>query len=125
MNGLKIAVKFRAIHFEQIGYLMKTIIGFLFISLLLSGYMGVYPSSVATLSNFDSAALLIVLEDATEHIGNNIESLIAYYHDFIASSKIVYFFKSYFPHDLNPGTTVLLFFGFAGLWGYGRTWTKK
>jgi hypothetical protein len=104
---------------------MKTIIGFLFISFFLSVSMGAYPSSFTTLSNFDSAALLNMLEDAIDHIGKNIENLIAYYHDFMASSKIVYFFKSYFPHDLNPGTTVLLFFGFAGLWGYGRKWTKK
>ena len=104
---------------------MKITIGVLFISLLLSVSMGVYQTSFTTSSGFGSTTLLNVIDDAINYCEENVESLSAYYHDFMASSKIVYFFKYYLPPDHRPGTIVLLGCGFVGLWGYGRKRMKK
>jgi hypothetical protein len=107
--------------------MMKIIIGILFIGLLLSDRGGAYQPSFTTLSNFDSGMLLNLIDDAIDYCVKNVESLSAYYHDFMSSSKIVYFIKYYLPPDQRPGTIVLLGCGFVfvGVWGYGWKRMKK
>jgi len=104
---------------------MIIIIGVLFICLLLNAYAGDYLPSFISLSGFDSTTLLNVIDGTINYCKIIVESLSACYHDFMASSKIVSFFKYYLPYDQNPGTMVLLGFGFVGLWGYGRKSMKK
>jgi hypothetical protein len=101
---------------------MKITIGILLVGLVLSVSTGGHPLSFATLSGVDSTTLANVMDDAIDQCGQVIESLGDGYHDFMASSRIVYFFKSLLPPDQKPGTIVLLGCGLVGLWGYGRGW---
>lgn len=78
-----------------------------------------------SLFDFDSTVLLKEVGDAIDYCKNADGSLIAFYHDFMSSNKIVGFFKFYLPLDQKPGTIALLGCGLAGLWGYGRKRMKK
>ena len=104
---------------------MKIMIGVLLIGLLLCVSVGIYQPSFTTLSGFDSATLVNVMDDAIDYCGKAVEGSVVFYQDFMASSKIVYFFKYYLPPGQNPGTIVLLGCGFVGLWGFGRKRMKK
>lgn len=104
---------------------MKIMIGVLFIGLLLCASVGIDPSSLTSLSGFESLTLIGVIDGAIIFCGKAIESIGASYHDFMKSSTIMNFFKYYLPRDQNPGTIALLCCGFVGLWGYGRKRKKK
>jgi hypothetical protein len=101
---------------------MKKAIGILLVGLALSVSAGGFPPSLATLSSVDSATLGNVMDDAIDQCGIVIESIRDGYRDFMASSRIVYFFKSLLPPDQKPGTIALLGCGLVGLCGYGRRW---
>ncbi len=101
---------------------MKIAIGILLAGLVLGVSTGAYHPSPATLSGFDSTTLCNAMDDAIDQCGKVIESLRDGYHDFMASSRIVYFFKNLLPPDQKPGTIALLGCGLVGLWGYGRGW---
>jgi len=66
-----------------------------------------------------------MIGNAINCVMDSVESLIAFYQDFMESSKIVYFFKYYLQPGQKPGTIALLGCGFVGLWGYGRMRMKK
>ena len=101
---------------------MKITIGILLVGLALSVSAGGFPPSLATLPSVDSATLGNVMDDAIDQCGTVIESVSDGYRDFMASSRIVHFFKSLLPPDQKPGTIALLGCGLVGLWGYGRGW---
>ena len=104
---------------------MKIGIVILFICFSLSVFQGVFHPSFTSLSGFDSSTLTDVVDNGINYGGNAAESLVAIYQDFMASSKISNFFKTYIPLDQNPGTIILLSCCFVGLLGYGRKRMKK
>jgi len=104
---------------------LKSGIVILSICFLLSVSKGGYHPSFTSLSAFDSATRVNVVDDAIIYSGNAAASLVAIYQDFMDSSKIVYFFNCYLPSDRKPGVIMLLGFGLVGLAGYGRRRLKK
>jgi hypothetical protein len=106
--------------FESIGETMKFIIGILLVGLLASVSTGVYQSSSTSFHDFDSTTLVNMIDDAIMYCGNAVDSLAAVYKDFMASNRIVYFFKSSLPPELPLSTLLLLGSVLVGLAGYGR-----
>jgi len=104
---------------------LKSGIIILLICFSLSVSNGVYHPSFTSLSGFDSPTCVNVVDDAIIYCGNAADSLVAIYQDFMASSRIVYLFNSYFPTDRKPGEIMLLGCGFVGLAAYGRRRIKK
>ncbi|HLN92093.1 MAG TPA: hypothetical protein VK429_09605 [Patescibacteria group bacterium] len=104
---------------------MKIIIAVLFIGLLLSVSSGVYQSPITFFSGFDSTTPANVVDEAITYCGSAAECLVAIYHDFMASSTIMYVFNHYLPPDQNSGRIMLIGFGLVGLAGYGRRLFKK
>ena len=99
---------------------MKMSIGLVLIGLLVCVSTGRFHPAFTSLDVLDSPALMNAMDDAIGCAGTVIERLGAIYHDFVASSGIVYFFKNTLLPDQTPGTIVLLGCGLAGVWGYGR-----
>ena len=103
---------------------LKMFIAVLVIGLLIGVSTAADHPSFTSLSDFNFIMLANVVDDAINYCGKAIGSLVAIYQDFMASSKIVYFFKSSLPLELKPGTTILLVCGLVGLWGCGR-WRRS
>lgn len=103
-----------------IGETMKFIIGILLIGLLVSVSTGAYQPSSTSSYDFNLTMIVNMVDDAIMYCGNAVDSLLAIYQDFMASNKIVYFFKSSLPPELPLSTLLLLGSGLVGLVGYGR-----
>jgi hypothetical protein len=91
-----------------LGNTLKSGIVILSICFLLSVSNGVYHPSFTSLSAFDSATRVNVLDDAIIYCGNAAASLVAIY-----------------QADRTPGAILLLGFGLVGLAAYGRRRLKK
>ena len=113
------------VHFGSLGNTLKSGIVILSICFLFSVSKGIYHPSFTSLSDYDSATRVNVVDDAIIYSGNAAASLVAIYQDFMASSTIVYFFNYYLPPDRKPGVIMLLGFGLVVLAGYGRRRLKK
>jgi hypothetical protein len=118
--GTDFANSFRAVYFRAVAVSMKMIIGFVLIGLLVGVSTGRFHPAFTTLDGLDSSTLVNAMDDAINCAGTVIEHLSAIYHDFVASSRIVYFFEHTLLPGQKPGTIVLLGCGLAGVWGYGR-----
>ena len=107
---------------------METMIGvllILLILLMLRVSAGVVQPSFTTLSGVDSTRLANVIDDAINYCGKAVERPTAFYQDFVASNKIVYFFNYYIPADQKPGMIMPPGCCFVGLWGYVSKRMKK
>ena len=100
---------------------MKLIIGAFLLSLLVGVSMGDYQPSATSFSEFSLTTLVNVIDDALIGCGKAAVNLVTNYQEFMASNKIVYFFKSSLPPYLPSFTLPLLGSGLVGLLGYG-TW---